>query len=511
MLSENQFRFLNRTGQVERAEDWNSPAQEKLWLYNLHYFDDLNAEGSENRSAWHEQLVIRWIDENPAPLGNGWEPYPISLRAVNWIKWSLRGFNLEDSAISSLSLQLRWLRRQLEWHLLGNHLIANAKALIFGGLFFEGPEAEEWFCVGKRILDRELEEQVLDDGGHFELSPMYHLIVLEDLLDVINILGAYGLVTQRAWILAAERMLRWAKAMQHPDGEIPFFNDAAFSIAASPQEIRDYAVRLFDQVRDDSKACSMAQNNLGSSPSRLLGASGYVRLVGDDLVAFFDVGDVGPTYLPGHGHADSLSIELSLFGRRILVNSGVSLYGESDERQRQRSTDAHNTVTLNRQDSSEVWGGFRVARRARGRYVEYDLSSGSVVAEHDGYLRLRSRVIHQRKLETVGRQVLVIDNLRGECLQSEEHHVRVVWHFHPDVEVVHKTTCDNHSSPTKWLLHFKTADGIRKAEMIIHGASTVELESSNWHPEFGLTVPNSRLVADITRVLPVTLSTELRW
>src|SRR5579872_3327434 len=180
------FRFLNHDGSVQSAADWNSPVQQKLWLYNLHYFDDLTAGNSSNRTIWHCDLIDRWIAENPVMHGNGWEPYPVSLRIVNWIKWALGGADLKEAWLTSLATQTRGLEKRLEWHLLGNHLFANAKALIFAGLFFDGPEARRWLDKGLSILTTELGEQVLADGGHFELSPMYHSIILEDVLDLIN-------------------------------------------------------------------------------------------------------------------------------------------------------------------------------------------------------------------------------------------------------------------------------------------------------------------------------------
>ena len=75
---------------------------------------------------------------------------------------------------------------------MGNHLFANAKALIFSGLFFDGEEAKSWYLKGFNILKRELAEQILPDGGNFELSPMYHIIFLEDLLDLVNIHRAFN-------------------------------------------------------------------------------------------------------------------------------------------------------------------------------------------------------------------------------------------------------------------------------------------------------------------------------
>ena len=206
-------------------------------FYNLHYFDTLSGPADEDLKQSQRALVTRWITENPVGQGNGWEPYPVSLRIVNWIKWALRGIRFDDAWVHSLSVQVRWLEGRLEWHLLGNHLLANAKALVFAGLYFDGPEAERWLRNGLQIYERELPEQVLGDGGHFERSPMYHAIILEDLLDLYNIGTAYGLIArfgdlQLPGLIA--RMRNWLAAMTHPDGGPAFFNDAAFGISRNP-------------------------------------------------------------------------------------------------------------------------------------------------------------------------------------------------------------------------------------------------------------------------------------
>ncbi len=148
----------------------------------------------------------------------------------------------------SLAVQVRYLRKPLEYHLLGNHLFANAKALTFAGLFFSGAEAEEWLAKGLILLQREIAEQILPDGGHFERSPMYHSIILEDILDLINLATVYPNripVTQiQTWRQTAQNMLAWLSTMIHPDGGIALFNDAALGIASTPAEINAYAERL---------------------------------------------------------------------------------------------------------------------------------------------------------------------------------------------------------------------------------------------------------------------------
>ena len=102
-----------------------------------------------------------------------WDLYPTSLRIVNWIKWLLanNNNNNNNSKIEeSLLLQTRWLNKRIEYFLQGNHLIANAKALIFSGIYFDTKESKLWLKKGIKILECEINKQILDDGGHFELS-----------------------------------------------------------------------------------------------------------------------------------------------------------------------------------------------------------------------------------------------------------------------------------------------------------------------------------------------------
>lgn len=429
------FRFLNAEHEIH---GWNDSGLPKLWLYNLHYFDYPDPE-----------LIDRWIRENPPGHGNGWEPYPLSLRIVNWIKWALANGDLPDVVRESLAQQADFLARRIEHHLLANHLFANAKALVFAGAYFRGP----WLETGLRILERELREQIFGDGGHFERSPMYHGVILEDLLDLINLGRVYsGLLPD--WSEAASRMLGWLGQMTHPDGGIAFFNDAALGIAPRYDELAAYAARL-----------GVAERQAGLSDS------GYVRLGSGNTVVFFDAGSIHPDYQPGHAHAQMLSFELSHGRQRVLVNSGISTYENGPERLRQRGTAAHNTVRVDGRDQSEVWSAFRVARRAR---IVDSRSTGGTFCEaaHDGYKRLKSAVIHRRQLALKDRELQVIDTLEG----TGEHEVEIFFHVHPQAEV---------NLQLDFLL-------------------TREEIPSEYYPEFGSAIPNKTIKGAWKGVCPVT-------
>ncbi len=420
MTAPSTFRFLSTERAITAPVDWNRSDWPKLWLYNAHYFDDLVADGAANRNEWHRALIARWVAENPPGKGNGWEPYPTSLRIVNWFKWLLAGNAPMPGMLDSLAVQVRWLGKRLERHLLGNHLWANAKALVFAGACFQGSEAESWLESGLLLIRRELQEQVLADGGHFERSPMYHAILTEDVLDLVQLgalSGTLPMADVQTWREAATRMLGWAKVMAHPDGDIAFFNDAAFGIAPPWTALSAYA----SAVGVLSEPVQSVKRQVEEGQVQLLTESGYARLMSGPAVLLADVAAIGPDYLPGHAHADTLSFELSLDGRRVLVNGGTSTYQNDAERQRQRGTAAHNTVVVDGGDSSEVWSAFRVARRARVHDVtsSQDDDAVSLSAWHDGYLRLPGRVRHHRTWSLRSNALVVTDVLDGQFANAE--------------------------------------------------------------------------------------------
>jgi len=475
MLGVNVFRFLNRTHTLQAHGGWNDAALEKLWLYNLHYFDDLNAQDAHARRDLHQALIARWIAENPPTSGNGWESYPTSLRMVNWIKWLAAGNVAPPSMVNSVVLQAQWLAGRLERHLLGNHLFANAKALVFAGLYFEGTQAAVWLATGLKIISKELPEQVLADGGNFERSPMYHAIFVEDVLDLINAAQCWpGLVPNEQvsyWHETARRMLYWLTGMTHPDGEIAQFNDAAFGVVPRVTELMAYAARVgvgLPTAIENSKVIHFAD-------------SGYVRMQTFDAVAFLDVAPIGPDYLPGHAHADTLSFELSVFGQRVVVNGGTSCYGLGADRLRERGTAAHSTVEVADANSSEVWGGFRVARRAYPFELKVLPSSGHVACSHNGYTHLPGAPVHRRQWQMNKDSLQVQDTVRGGKHASLSRYI-----LHPAIQVaaIYANT---------W--HLTLAGGQRL--LVVVQAGQGRIEQARYAPEFGKQLQTQSLVVEL--------------
>ena len=473
------YHLLAETGDIDEI-GWEGPQRSRLWRYNQHYFDDLNAQGCDSRCDWHMDLLIRWVEENPPAKGVGWEPYPTSLRIVNWVKWTLAGNRLPARCVKSLAVQARWLAKRIEFHLLGNHLIANAKALIFAGMFFEGPEAAAWRRRGISIVVRQWSEQILDDGGHFERSPMYHALMLEDLLDLLNVANSYegsecasDCKRVQEWRVYVPKMIRWLECMTHPDGNVSFFNDSAFGIAPSLKELREYASHL------NFVLAGVPQEGI-----ERLESSGYARISKFPLLALIDVAPIGPRYLPAHAHADTLSFELSIGQQRIFVNSGTSTYEAGSQREWQRSTAAHNTVVVDGEDSSEVWASFRVAGKAQPYDLDIDVT-GQVIrltCSHDGYRRLKGAPVHRREWRVGNGVFAVEDSVTDLSLPSESR-----FYCHP--AVVPHISDDGRGGV------LETPDGLKHHWSVAVGEA--RLEPATWYPRFGVKMPTTVIVVTL--------------
>ena len=420
------FTFLNRRVELGWPIDWLATGETQLWRYNLHYFDYVHELIAENRPDGYElfrNLVRQWATCCALGTPVVWDPYPISLRLRNWFE-AYNAFAAplaQDAAFArelrqSLYQHAHFLEDNVEHHLSGNHLIENGRALLYAGLFFDGGRADAWRRKGDAILWQELANQFTEDGGHYERSPMYHQAMLALYEEVVSVLTRLSVPVPDSAAEKIAGMRSWLNTVLHPDGDIPLLNDAAFGHATFPSKLGP---------PDDGLTA--------------LSSSGYYvfrhQKAGDYLI--FDGGPLGPDHQPGHGHCDNLSYELSISGRRFVVDSGVGdYYGKLAWRSYFRSTRAHNTVVVDGQEQSEIWSRFRVARRAhpvdvRSRVRDDGLSY--VMGTHTGYRRLRGHVLHRRWIAWVDRRYWVIaDQLVG----GGAHALTSFIHFHPELRVV---------------------------------------------------------------------------
>jgi uncharacterized heparinase superfamily protein len=183
---------------------------------------------------------------------------------------------------------------------------------------------------------------------------MYDCIVLEDYLDMVNVRRVPAQHMERI-VAAARRATAFLRALLGGDDEFPLFNDAAYGIATPTTELLNYSEAVLTAVGVQAGA---SRTIAPTEPTRVwLPQSGYYgyRYGGDSLIA--DCGPIGPDYQAGHAHCDTLSFELCVGARRIVVDSGVYEYELGPMRDYVRSTRAQNTVMVDRVEQSEIWGG----------------------------------------------------------------------------------------------------------------------------------------------------------
>lgn len=478
--------FLNQKRTFAYIADWTCLDEPKLWRYNLHYFDFLLDDGASVEIK--DNLIESWIEASHDLSVDAWEPYPVSLRIVNWIKYFIlyKNNQVPNKWLCSLYQQADVLFHSIEHHILANHYLKNGKGLLFAGAYLNGKESNSWFEKGLSIVLEQAKEQLLEDGGHYEKSPMYHAIVTEDCLDIINLITSNDLdiSIQNITFLQDKtfRALEYLNALVLPDGEIPLFNDSTFNIAPRPELILEYGCRLSEKLCIDKSRIATVTS---------LNDSGYYVIRDDQNMCVIDCGSVSPDYQPGHTHCDLLSYELVVDGQRCIVNSGVHDYENSAERQYCRSTRAHNTVEINGKEQSEVWGQFRVARRAEVLLASLVKNADGVCVfngSYSPYWSGKDNTVHAREVRYVDKQWTISDTISGKG----EHAISNFIHIHPDIECVKESN-----------VYFLLKDVNKLAKITFSDNVTVSVEDGWYYPEFGIKRKNVVLRLSNNGRLPI--------
>ena len=505
-------RFVHLRREVELGRerpDWllGPVASERLWAITLHYHEWAYAlaevaAGKGREADEAESLLVHYLTDwirradvrSPGARDLAWNSFAIATRLGWWARLRSRmqgrrrgaWRDFERLFARSFWQQADWLERHLEWDLRGNHLLRDLVGLGWAGRLFSGPRAARWTAVAETIVGEQLAEQLLPDGSHFELSPTYHIHVMEDLYALALLLRQSDTVELLRAALA--RMAGYLAWMRHPDGRVPLFNDGGMHALCEPARM----LRLCREL------------GLPHEPERPVGGrrfvdAGMIVWHGDPWSIFFDVGRVGADCVPGHGHADTLSLECSWRGRRLIVDPGSYAYDDDARRRYDRSTAAHNTVCIDGQDSSEVWHIFRVGRRAAPLDVSARFAGDGfeAAAAHDGYRGLAGRPRHERRLsvDRSGR-LTIVDALEGGGRQAASGGLLLdpAW----GVE----------RTDGGWLVRC----GAERLRVAVSGRGArlrLETGEATYHPDYGVEVTTRRLTWRCHDAFPYEVRTEI--
>lgn len=487
---------------VDVGIDWNPGSLDRgthLEKLNLHYMEYLLRLEPEDAL----RLMADWASRVPPYLSaywkDTWNSYSLSIRIVTWLDvLTSCGVPPVDPRLGpimqSIAAQVRFLERNLETDIGGNHLMKNLRALLRAGSCLAGPEADRWARRALRLLERELKEQILRDGMHFELSPSYHLQVMEDLMDMrrsVKSLVDAGIAPAKAFA-ALQRldgtlriMADVACTMTHPDGTPSLMADGGMHMAAPAAEVCEWLAQ--------AHVCEKSDAPPGNGPWRLE-CAGYAGLRADGELLVVDCGPVGAPHLPAHGHGDALAVEWSVRGRRVLIDPGVFEYHAGPRRAYARSTAAHSSLTIADADQSEFWSAFRVGRRAHVSVERWRPSAAGfvLVASHDGYRHAPGGPIHRRSIEAVPGRLEVRDEVTGGGGQP----VRSRLLLAPDVSV----TAIRERGDGGSTAHLQVAASPEVDDgfwLRVESSVPMRAERAHCSPDFGVWVGTLRLVMEL--------------
>ena len=382
----------------------------EFWVKQLNSFEFLNNYKESNISDKQIIfLIIDWIAKNTNEHSENWEPYTLSKRLTTWVKW-LNNNQVPPEVTSimklSISLQLKRLFVDLEYHKPAHHLFENIRGFLFGcssiinsSQYFNNEVEYQLEEVLEEAI-KQLKIQILEDGGHFERSPMIHSNVLEivkDIKELAKTISKQGFLlpevldkSHKLVSLCDEKikiMTLWLEYLTMPDGYVAQFNDCS-KIKGIGHSFEEF--------------------------TQLLEASGFFVKHEKNYSFVLSCGSPSPNFLPEHSHCDIFSYELSINGNRAIIDSGCSGYDNEVLRLMSRETEAHNVPMIQHQEQSDIWGKFNLGKRARIIEKTYD----SEKSELKLTIEDQFKQLIERKVIFSNNKIEIYDSLKKRRLQG---------------------------------------------------------------------------------------------
>lgn len=388
-LLDNELTLLHETRFFDR---WQYGDATHLWNFNVHYLEYCvplysmwKNTGDERYKAKINRILTNWYEVGSKEFDSN-QPYTLSLRVINQLIIS-DAVDDQQRLYESIYAQYQFLIKHQEKHLLGNHYLENLKTIVICSLVFD---EEKVYKVYIRKLLNELDEEITADGLHFELSLMYHKIVLEDLIRVAVLLKESQKIEFEKIVGFISRMCTALFSLEDGIRRTLLFNDAGNNVAKPTEPILRVCSSLFSVI-----------------PEKRSSIAGYHRLENGRVAVIADCGVLSPSYMSGHAHCDCLSYELFYDGEPVIVNSGTYQY-QGNMRKYFRETSSHNTVIINEHEQSELWGEHRAGRRIKR--IKVKRGNSYVIGECENYYGEH----HTRSIQIDGDKIEILDNIDGK-------------------------------------------------------------------------------------------------
>jgi hypothetical protein len=448
------------TWELNRHQQLVTLAKARLLSGDVKYTRELMAQ-------WHS-----WIKSNPYPLGINWgSTLEVAFRSLSWI-WvdkllvgAAECAEFRSQLAQALAFHGRYIERYLSTYFSPNtHLLGEAVALFFlGTLYPQMPGAARRKESGWKIVVQEAQRQVRPDGIYFEQSLYYHVYALDFFLYARLLATRNGMEIPEAYDGVLGRMLDVVAALAQAGPAEGFGDDDGgrlfnprrnrteqmtdpLAIGAAMYSREFPAVQLTEEAiwLLGNKAIEKLPPNRSSAPSNrelqslAFPDGGIYVLASSKPFAQVMAVDAGPQGVgrSGHGHADALSVRLTINGQRWLVDSGSGVYISKDLAMRNefRGTGAHNTLRVDGIDQAvpdEPFSWTNIPTTCVESWITRKTFT-YFVGSHNGYERLADPVVHRRHVLRIANDLWLI---RDVAIGKAEHELEVRWHFAPDLEV----------------------------------------------------------------------------
>lgn len=441
------FNFLNEKVRFASSDVMNYQGSYYLWTYNFSYFEYLPKSVEKLLKKYGEQktnkIIIdflkKWFNSNNISSKPSWFPYSISKRLEYLIKtYSLieRSLGENDSNYFKYLILLhnKMLEENLETYIGYNHLLQNYKSLILTNVSSNNSRKL------LKLLDiyiEQLRKEVDSDGCYVEKTPMYQLQIILDLQDILHAINRFSYNKKNIFLKYLVEMTNYLLKIEEPNGNLPMFNDTSLkypinwkyfkpSILADVSKLKEF-IRIENKIIDKKNDCYNLKE------------SGIIILNSTDFWILSKNSSLGAKDIAGHGHADNLMLLLSLKnGKQIFVDPGIGSYEKGYYRNLFRSTMMHNTVSIERQNSSEVWSDFRVGNEAIPIFHNYNAHNGKI--NMIGKVELHSGEIHNRNIIIDNNldSLKIIDKIRN-IVNNPRIYVNFI--LHPDIQYQNSIKC----------------------------------------------------------------------
>lgn len=371
------------------SERWAEELHGFSWLRHFTTADAANS--GDTARLYARKLVADWIETEGNWHDIAWRPQVIGRRLMSWVANGALIIDGTDLVYRSMLLrnmarQARHLARVAAIAPAGEPRITAALGLVFSGLCLS--EGHKRLKKGIVLLCRELDRQILADGGHVSRNPSAQLSILLDLLSLRDALTARRIEVPKPVRDAVDRMTPMLRFFRHGDGRLALFNGST----EGPEGAIDAAF-----ARDDAKG----------KPFGLAPHSGYQRLAAGPANIVVDTGAPPPGPFSHEAHAGCLALEMSVGRARLIVNCGATKVLGPEWESASRATAAHSTLVLDDTSSARMLKG-RISRALLGaRIMEGPVRVEShrneneagiwLDAAHDGYAGLFG-LVHRRRL-----------------------------------------------------------------------------------------------------------------